>query len=372
MVLSNLPSITFAEKSPQKIESSIITTYEGLSGKTLYPGDPIRLFLEAVAAIIIQQRVLIDYSAKQNMLAYAVGNSLDHIGVLVGTDRLQAVAATTTVKFTLSAPQSGSVTIPSGTRVTPSQTVLFATTRDVTILAGATTVDVSMTCTETGTSGNGFTIGQINKLVDPLPWIATVVNITTSNGGSDTETDDAYRERIQQAPEHFSTAGPEGAYQYWAKTASQLITDVAVWSPSAGVVEIRPLLADGVIPTQEILDDVLATCSDKTVRPLTDHVTVLAPTIVDYDVSVSYWIDRANQTSSTSIQTAVAQAVSDYVTWQKAKLARDINPSELTARMVQAGAKRVQITTPIYTALTQTQVAIAGVVSVNYGGLEDG
>ena len=153
MVLSNLPSITFAEKSPQTIESSIITTYEGLSGKTLYPGDPIRLFLEAVAAIIIQQRVLIDYSAKQNMLAYAVGNNLDHIGVLVGTDRLQASAATVTLEFFLNEARATSTIIPAGTRATAGDGVMFATNETAIIAKGETSTTAAATCTETCDAG---------------------------------------------------------------------------------------------------------------------------------------------------------------------------------------------------------------------------
>ena len=59
-----LPEISFVETDTGNIESAIITTYEALAGRTLAQGDPIRLFLLSIAAIIVQQRVLIDYSAK--------------------------------------------------------------------------------------------------------------------------------------------------------------------------------------------------------------------------------------------------------------------------------------------------------------------
>ena len=91
-----LPEISFVETDTGNIESAIITTYEALAGRTLAQGDPIRLFLVSVAAIIVQQRVLIDYSAKMNLLAYAEGDYLDHIGNLVGVTRLQSAAAITT------------------------------------------------------------------------------------------------------------------------------------------------------------------------------------------------------------------------------------------------------------------------------------
>ena len=75
-----LADILFADKAADQIESEIITLYEHLADRTLARGDPIRLFLETITLIIIQQRSLIDYAAKQNLLAYAEGDYLDHLG----------------------------------------------------------------------------------------------------------------------------------------------------------------------------------------------------------------------------------------------------------------------------------------------------
>lgn len=369
--LNNLPNIEFALKDVSQIEADVITTYEAISGRKLAPGDPVRLFLQAVAQIIAHQRTLIDYAAKQNLLAFAEGDFLDHLGALLETERLPAQPAKTTVRFTISA-QPQTVTIPAGTRVTPDGKVFFAIVDPVDIPSGTTEVDVEVECTTVGTIGNDWQPGQINKLVDPLPWVIKIENITTSSGGADTEDDDNYRERIRKAPESFSVAGPYGAYEYWARTAHQSIIDVAVSSPSAGQVEIRPLLEGGEIPTQEILDAVDAVCNDKSIRPLTDQVTVLAPTVVNYDITLTYWIDQSNSFIAASIQEKVNEAINDYITWQKSKLGRDINPSELIARIMAAGAKRVDITSPVFTAITKEQVAVANNVTVTYGGLEDG
>lgn len=369
--LKSLPPVEFAAKDTSQIETDIIVTYEAISGRTLAPGDPVRLFLQSVAQIISHQRVLIDYSAKQNLLAYAEGSSLDHIGALLETERLSAQAATTTARFILSAPQPQVESIPAGTRVAPGGQLFFVTTQTVNIPAGTTQIDVIVKCSTVGTVGNGWAPGQINKLVDPLPWIQKVENITASSGGSDTESDDKYLERIQQAPEKFSTAGPDGAYQYWARAAHQDITDVSVTSPSPGVVEIRPLLKDGQIPGAEILQAVVAKCNDKSIRPLTDQVNVLAPTEAPYNIDLTYWISTVNSTITSAIQEAVNTSIDEYKAWQRARLGRDINPSELIARVMKAGARRVSVTSPTYTPITLSQVAHSGTVTVTYGGLEN-
>ena len=370
--LSSLPEITFAEKSVQTIESNIITAYEAVAERTLYPGDPVRLFLETIAAIIVQQRTLIDYSAKQNLLAYSSGDVLDHIGVLVGTTRINASAAITTLRFTLSAAQASVITIPAGTRAATEDGLTFATNVAATILAGSTSADIAATCTDVGTAGNDLAVGQINKMVDLIAYVASVTNTTTSEGGAAIEDDDDYRERIHLAPESFSVAGPTGAYEYWAKTASSLIVDVSVISPTPGVVEIRPLLSGGVIPGTELLEAVDSVVNDINIRPLTDQVGVLAPTAVSYDVVLTYYIASSNSALVSSIQAAVTTAIAAYVLWQKSKLGRDINPSELIARIMAAGAKRVAVTTPVYTAISASSVAVAGTVTATYGGLENG
>lgn len=46
-----------------------------------------------------------------------------------------------------------------------------------------------------------------------------------------------------------------------------------------------------------------------------------------------------------------------YVKWQAGKLGRDINPSELTRRMMVNGVKRVVIRSPVYTELRSGNVA---------------
>ena len=197
-----LEDILFAEKSADETEQEVITFYETHSGRTLAKGDPIRLFLETLILIIIHQRSLIDYAAKQNLLAYAEGDYLDHIGALLEVMRLEASHAMTTLKFTLSEAQSTVVIIPKGIRVSPGGgNILFETLQAVEVPIGSTEATVTAQCTAAGTAGNGFVAGQIRRIVDPFPLELSVTNTTASYGGTDKENDENYRERIHIAPE---------------------------------------------------------------------------------------------------------------------------------------------------------------------------
>lgn len=365
-----MKDIEFVDTDTATIKANIITVYEGLSGRTLAAGDPVRLFLESVASIIAQQRSIINFTGKMNLLAYSEGDYLDHIGILVGCTRLESEKAKAEALVTLSAEQEFAVSIPAGTRITAGNDLMFAITDTVIIPAGETTAEVTVECTTAGEVGNGFLPGQLKQIVDPIAYVESIVNTSTSAGGTDTESDEAYRERIRIAPESFSVAGPTGAYIYWAKTASSLISDVAVISPQPGYVEIYPLLESGELPSQTILGDVAAVCNDDRIRPLTDHVSVISPTAVSYDVEAEYYIEAEDSSASAEIQEAVTKAVNEYVLWQKAKLGRDVNPSELIRRMVNAGAKRVDVTSPVFTTVSKSEVAIADTVSVTFGGVD--
>jgi len=137
------------------------------------------------------------------------------------------------------------------------------------------------------------------------------------------------------------------------------------------VVEVRTLLTSGDLPGQEILDAVDDILSEKKIRPLTDYVQVLVPEQVAYDVNLTYWISTNASATAASIQEMANQAIAEYLLWQKTKLGRDIDPSELVARVKNAGVKRVAVTSPAYQKLEKYQVACDENVNIVYGGLED-
>jgi phage-related baseplate assembly protein len=374
--LKNLTDVNFVDTDVETLLSELVADYEAkyleVTGrsKTLASGDPIRILLYANAARIYGMLQSIDYAAKQNLLKYAAGAYLDQIGTRVGATRLEATAATATVKFTLSAVQPSVITIPRDTRVAAGN-VYFATTEAVEIPVGSITQDVTVQCTETGTVGNDFTEGQINVLVDPIPYVATVRNIGTSQGGSNEEDDDSFRERIFLKPESFSVAGPSGAYEYFTKEFNASILDVAIVSPSEGVVDIYLILENGEIPEEDFCSSLENYLSYKTRRPLTDQVNVLAPETVKYTIDLTYYTRKSDSSIETNIKTAVADAVAAYQLWQKSKIGRDIDPGYLQYLIYSAGAKRVVINAPTYQELAITQVARDVAVNVSYGGQED-
>ena len=375
--LENLPDIDFVEKDVDTLLEAMVTEYESAyesstgESKTLADGDPVRIWIYSQALRIYAAYQLIDQAAKYNLLRYSTGDYLENLGARVGVTRAEATAATTTQRFTLSAAQESAVAITSGTQVSAGGSVYFATTEYAEVAAGDTYVDVTVECTETGTAGNGYLAGQITTLVDPIQYVASTTNTATSQGGTDQEDDDTLKGRIFQKPESFSVAGPTGAYEYFTKEYNSSIIDVGVTSANPGEVDVCFILTDGELPDSTLISEVEEYLSDDTRRPLTDNVTVSAPETVAYDIEATYYIKTSDKTSASTIQTAVTTAVDEYVVWQKSVIGRDINPSQLVSDIIGAGAKRVVITSPEYTKVSDTQVALEGTINLTYGGLED-
>lgn len=375
-------NIKFVENDVDTLLTQIINLYSQITGKTIARGDPVRLFINCIAYMLASQRAGINYTGRMNLLRYAVNDYLDELGYLFATERLPAQKATTTAQITLSKATESAATIPAGIRITAGDNVFFTLKNDVIIPAGETQATVQAECTTEGDSGNGYLAGQLNQIVDQTPYMLSIENITESTGGADTEDDDSYRERIHLAPESFSTAGPSGAYEYWAKTASALISDVAVTTLKPGEVDIYVLLQNGDTPSQELLNKVYDVCSEKTIRPLNDKLVVTVPEIVDYELDVTYYISDSRQTEAATLKTAIEQAAQDWVTWTRSEMGRDINPDRLIEKMRAAGARRVE-NTPAYKVIKRgeyngvlktanpVQVAVASSVKVAFGDIEN-
>ena len=366
------PDINFVDTDTNTVVNALIQSYEAFTGRTLYPADPARLFILWVADIIIQERVNIDFSARQNVPRYAEGEYLDSLAELFkDAYRLEPEKAKTTLRFTLSIPLEVATIVPAGTRVTVDGEIIFQTVQALTIPAGDLFGDVEAECQTAGEIGNGFVPGQITQLIDIFPYFGSVENVSESDGGADEESDAAFYERMRESVETFSTAGPLGAYEYYAKSASALIVDVKATSPEPGEVDVRVLLSGGQLPGEEILKEVLDILNADKVRPLTDHVTVAAPETVPYDIDFTYWTQEGGAVSDEKVAENIAAAVRTFKEWQGAKMGRDVNPSYLISLLMQAGAKRVKVRSPVDTVVPDNAVAVIGETAVVNGGAEN-
>ena len=376
--IDSLPDISFIDGiTLQGLQNLLISAYlkkyEEVTGRRirLAKADPNRIILLANAQVLYQGFEHIDRAGKMNFLKYSYGEFLRNLAVFKNVAELEPKPATVNVKWMLAEPRTVVTAIPEGTRVTADFETFFESTEYNEIPIGETEIVITMTCTEAGEKGNGFAPGEIIEQVDPLAFIDSIVNIDTSAGGTDEESDQSIAERTYLAPSAYSTAGPDDAYIYHAKNYDPSIGDVVPTSPTPGVVDIRFMMADGTIPSAATIAGLKSYLAQRGKRPLTDNLQVGAPEVVSYNITATYYINKSDRANAEAIQDGAEQAVEDYKDWQSAKIGRDINPDELRGYMKEAGVKRIVITAPEFTVLTTQQIAQCSTVTLTYGGLED-
>lgn len=375
--LKNLPDVSFIDNVTlddiqAQMKRDYEEKYEELTGAPCHMrrADPTTLLLHACSIQIFQALLYVDRAGKQDLLKYSYGEYLDNLAAIRGIVRLPAKPSVTTVRFTLSDEMPETKIIPKGTIVTNGDTY-FQTDEYAEIKAGEISTEVACTCQIAGSAGNKIPEGAINILVDVLPYIESVQNTDATSGGADREDDDSLADRIYLAPASYSVAGPDDAYEYFAYTFSQDITSVKVSSPAPAEVEIRFLVNGGEIPTKTMIKSLENHLNNADIRPLTDRVSVLAPEQKEFDIKVTYCINKSDTSRADSIKTEVESAISKYIEWQTGTIGRDINPSELTKRIMEAGAKRCEVALPAFEKISDSTVPRLKTKTVTYGEIED-
>lgn len=125
------------------------------------------------------------------------------------------------------------------------------------------------------------------------------------------ETDDDFRERVALKPESYSSAGPTEAYRFFALSASGQVKDARASSPVPGTTLVTVLSREGQgVPTQPVLDAVIAALSPTTIRPLCEEVLVDPAEIITYSLEVGLRI--YNGPDQSLILAAAENALADY------------------------------------------------------------
>jgi phage-related baseplate assembly protein len=218
------------------------------------------------------------------------------------------------------------------------------------------------------------------------------------------ESDTEFRRRIQLAPEGFSVAGPEGAYIFHALSADPDVLDASATSPEpddiravvAGVlaansaspeltaamdsaldaatwpgdvtVTVLSRQGDGA-PSAGLVAAVETALSDDSVRPLTDHVTVQAATIVPYSVQATVYTYAG---PDSALVLAESQRRLEAYIEASHRLGRDVPLSGIYSVLHSEGVQRVELDSPLADiVITRTQASHCTGITIIAGGVDE-
>jgi len=169
------------------------------------------------------------------------------------------------------------------------------------------------------------------------------------------EEDEALRRRIRARIVGFANAGGAAHYRYWALSASPDVADVAVSSPTPGVVRIAvlPVGHDETVP-QTLLDAVRAVVLRDDVRVLTDTVEVVPVQLVRTSVTANIWL---YPDTPLAVFDALAPRLRQAVT-QAASLGWDLTRSWVIGQLQQPGVHKVELIAPTTDVRVQEDEAV--------------
>lgn len=256
-------------------------------------------------------RIIID-QAKARYIATAVGSDLDAAVTDLYPDltRKAASGAVGTLYFARGTNTAG-ITVPAGTLASATVagvTLTYATDEELAIPAGVVAEEggsVTATCTTTGKGGNaaGSAIDTIvSAIADDITGDMTVNSVGRFVGGSDAETDDAYRARAQAYPSTLAL-GTVAAIQLAAIGVPGIFTASVDESALPDVVYVYIADAEGYSNAAQV--GVAQTAVDR-VRAAGVLVTVMAASRNTATISVTVYVATGKGTAALSASISAA------------------------------------------------------------------
>lgn len=192
----------------------------------------------------------------------------------------------------------------------------------------------------------------------------------TETTDAEMESDTALRLRAQSAFEGLSVAGPTGAYEYFAKSASGKVADAKATSPSPAVVVVSILSTEGDgTASDDLIATVNNTLSADDKRPVADRLAVQSAEIVNYEIDALLYLYPGPE--SEPILSAAEDALRVWLGTQ-GKIGRDVACSAIMAALHVQGVQRVVLLNPpADIVIDDTQAARCTSHTVNVGGTDE-
>ena len=268
---------------------------------------PLNVLATVLAASVADLYGQLSNSVTDSFVTTASATDLDRLGNIWDLQRGQGTKATGTLIFT------GAVgtNITSGIKLASSDGTEFITNNasDVEIPANGM-ADISVEAIMIGNAGNlpADSVIGLSKANAGLNPSATV-NSSALTGGTNKETDSAYRVRLLLQVRNPSKGGAVTDYERWVLDRSAhfvAVSKVFITPPSvqanAGVVDIQFLIESGV--------DLMAMPSADNLTAITDYLNIVRP--------VGAILNVSSASTETVVITVVSTQLEDGITLQEA------------------------------------------------------
>jgi len=356
--------------------------YKDITGVTLTQTTPERYIIMFMIAAFQQNGINFNIEYQRFFLQWMAGAQLDAYGDMWRSPRLDSVASIAPVLVTFTSSLSATQIIYENTILNGSNengSFTFKTLHNYYCDASTTTIEIEASeyyvdgdgeTVNSGSDANGCTISGLEDTT-LYSFIDTAqTDSALSSGGSDSEEDDEYKDRLKYAPAKQSTAGARPSYQYLTRAIDPTIIDADVTKTGFTVnLWILPKEYDGVPANYA---DLVAkvnlvynpTTGNSAVRPVCDAVSVACATVKNYKI-LSVDITVYDEKNIKSIEAKSLTAIEQFEKSLLNRLGQDVVESQLVRALQIDGVKQVTVefdsTTVGLLVVSSSEVAVPSV-----------
>jgi uncharacterized phage protein gp47/JayE len=342
-------------------------------------GSVLRAVLEASSSVALWLQWLILQVLSMTRAATSTGSDLDSWMADYGLTRLPAIAASGNVTFSRFTPSNAAL-IPVGAEVstadsTESFSVIAVTTNPAwnaaqngyAIAAGVAAVSVPVVALTLGTVGN-VQPNTITLLATAIPGIDQVTNPLAFTGGTNAETDAAFRARFVNYINSRSLATPIAIGNAIAGIQQGLTYLLQENTDPAGDTVMgffTVTINDGSgNPPASLISTV--TAAIEAVRPVGSRYAVLPPTPIAAAISLDVTLSPAG--SLATVASEITTAITDFVATlaigatlpisRLAQLAYDADPSVINVTSLSINGANADLVPPATGVITTASVVV--------------
>lgn len=291
-------------KTVEEIYQEMAALFMERTGMTSAAMGDLAVRLYAVAAQICGLYLQADWTWKQCFPQTAAGEYLEYHAALRGLERKAPAAAAGVIRFSAAEAAQIPRTIPAGTVCMTAGLVRFVTTEEVTLAAGATSVDAPAAALEAGAAGNAGAGTILNMALAPT-GISACTNPAAFTGGADGEDDDSLRRRTLETYRRLANGANAAYYQQTAMSFDEVAAaNVLPRARGIGTVDVVITTAAGM-PAQELLTRVEERLQQA--REIAVDVEVSGPELKTVNVSAAVKAEAGRNVQE------VTQAVKDAI-----------------------------------------------------------
>ncbi len=337
------------------------------------PGSVAYTLLAAIATGLDQIGLQYFDAQQQASILTATDTNLDDLVALWGVTRKPAVAASGAFTFVKNVAAVSPITIPAGTLITTlpaadGTTIQYVTSAAATLATGATSIQVTATCSNPGPGSAGNLTANTQLLIgSAVPGIDGVQLTQDITNGVNAENDGSLRARCLQIIQNPQGGGTLADYQQWALSVTGVTTaTVLPLNRGPGTVDIVITASNG-IPSSSLLSSVQTEINNN--KPVNVDAQAIAPTAVTINVGVATTL--ASGYTLSTVTAAVQTAVTNYI--NSVPIGGTVYSSGVVAAVLKVqGILDCQVTLTVppggsvtNVVLTSTQMAVAGTITVS-------